>query len=143
MRSQFVRHALGRLRLDVAEDVRMPAHELLVHAARDLREVAGAALLEQEREEVDLEEQVAELVEQLLVVAGERRVGDLVRLLDGVRDDRARGLLAIPRALAAQPLRQRLQLEEGLSKALHVSQWSSARASSASWSSPACTRSGT
>ena len=107
-------HAVGGPGLDVAEDVRVPAHELRVHAAGHLREVAGATLLEQQREEVDLEEQVAELVEQLLVVAGERRVRDLVGLLDGVRDDRLRRLLAIPGALAAQPLRQRLQLKEGL-----------------------------
>ena len=107
-------HPLGSSRLDVAEDVRMPAHELLVDAAGHLRQVAGSSLLEQEREEVDLEQEVAELVEQLLVVAGERRVRDLVGLLDRVRDDRRRGLLAVPGALAAQPLRQALQLEEGL-----------------------------
>ena len=83
-------------------------------------EIALAALLEQEREEVHLEEQVAELVEQLLVVAGERRVRDLVRLLDRVRHDRARGLLAVPRALATQPLRQALELEQGLLKALQL-----------------------
>jgi hypothetical protein len=94
--------------------MRVPAHELRVNAARDLRQVAGAALLEQQREEVDLEEQVAELVEQLRVVGRERGVGDLVGLLDRVRDDRLRGLLAIPRAVTAQPRRQRLKLEESL-----------------------------
>jgi len=88
----------------------MPAHELLVDATGHLRQVAGSSLLEQECEEVDLEEEVAELVEQLLVVAGERGVRDLVGLLDGVRDDRRRSLLAIPGAVAAQALRQALQL---------------------------------
>ena len=53
-------------------------------------------------EEVHLEEHVAELVEQLGVVAGLGRVGQLVGLLDGVRDDRALVLLAVPRAFAAQ-----------------------------------------
>ena len=101
---------VGRLGLDVAENVRVPAHELRVHAARDPSEVAGTSFGEQQREEVDLEEQVAELVEQLRVVGRERGVGDLVRLLDGVRNDRLRRLLAIPWALAAQPLRQRLKL---------------------------------
>jgi len=85
--------------------MRVPADELRVHAARNLGEVARAALRQQQREEVDLEEQVSELVEQLRVVSRERGVGDLVRLLDGVRDDRLRRLLAIPRALAAQSLR--------------------------------------
>jgi hypothetical protein len=53
-------------------------------------------------------------VEQLRVVAGERRVGDLVRLLDRVRHDRARRLLAIPRAVAPEPLGQLLQRDESL-----------------------------
>jgi len=37
-----------------------------------------------------------------------------------VRDDRLRRLLAIPRALAAQPLRQSLKFEEGLSETLPI-----------------------
>ena len=92
--------------------MRVAADELVVHEPRHGVEVAGAALLEQQREEVDLEEQVAELVEQLRVVARERGVGDLVGLLDGVRDDRARGLLAVPGAVAAEALGQAPQLEE-------------------------------
>ena len=64
-------------------------------------------------EEVRLKEQVADLVEQLRVVTRERGVGDLVGLLDGVRDDRLRGLLAIPRALAAKPFGQFLQARRG------------------------------
>src|SRR4051794_29877525 len=48
----------GVLGLDVSEDVRVAADELLAHVLGDLRQRAGAALLEQEREEVDLEEDV-------------------------------------------------------------------------------------
>jgi hypothetical protein len=110
----------------------MAAHQLLVDQPRDLLEVALAALLEQQREEVDLEEQVAELVEQLRVIGRERGVGDFVCLLDRVRDDRLRRLLAIPRAVTTQPLRQRLKFKEGLrEKALPISrlnQWSPAAA---------------
>ena len=112
IRSQFERTRSAVGASTSAEDVRVPAHELRVDAAGHLRQVARASLLEQEREEVDLEEEVAELVEQLLVVAGERRVRDLVGLLDRVRDDRRRGLLAVPGAVAAQALRQALQLEK-------------------------------
>jgi len=83
-----------------------------VHGARDRLEVALPALLEEQREEVDLEEEVAELVEQLLGAAADGGVRDLVRLLDGVRDDRPRRLLTVPRALAAQPLGQLLELEQ-------------------------------
>ena len=137
-------HAAGRLGLDLAEDVRMPPHELLVNQPRDAFEVAAAALLEQQREEVDLEQQVAELVEQLRVVLRDRRVRDLVRLLDRVRHDRARRLLAIPRAVAPQPARQLLQVEQGVAEparvAQAVSRWSSWRP----WTStPAQSPSGT
>jgi hypothetical protein len=52
---------------------------------------------------VHLEEHVAQLVEQLGVIARVGGRGELVRLLDRVRDDRALVLLAVPGALAPQP----------------------------------------
>ena len=110
--------AACRARLDLAEDVRMPPHELLVDPARHVLEIAGAALLEQQREEVRLEQEIAELVDELRVVARHGGLRDLVRLLDRVRDDRPRGLLAIPGALAPKRLGQRLELEKGLGEAL-------------------------
>jgi hypothetical protein len=82
-----------------------------VHRARDAFEIASSLLLQQQREEVDLEEQVAELVEELGAVVRDGRVRDLVGLLDGVRNDRAGGLLAVPGALAPEPLRQVLELD--------------------------------
>ena len=75
-------------------------------------QVAGAALLEQQRQEVDLEQDVAELVEQLGVVATVGGVGQLVGLLDGVGHDRALILLAVPRALLAQTPGDRVQARE-------------------------------
>jgi hypothetical protein len=90
----------------------MPADELLVHRARHGVEVALVLLLEQEREEEDLEEQVAELVVELSRIVGERRVGDLVGLLDRVRDDRTGRLLAVPGTLGAQAPRQLPELGE-------------------------------
>ena len=92
--------------------MRVAADELLVDVVGHLREVAGAALLEQQREEVDLEQDVAELVEELGVVARVGRVGELVGLLDRVRDDRALVLLAVPGALPAQPPRQRVEARD-------------------------------
>ena len=85
--------------------MRVAADQLLAAVVGHLGQATGAALLEQERQEVHLEEHVAELVEQLGVVAGVGGVGQLVGLLDGVRDDRALVLLAVPGALAAQPAR--------------------------------------
>jgi hypothetical protein len=79
----------------------MPAHQLVVDRARDAGEVAFPSLLEQQREEEGLEEQVAELVLELARVVPERGVGDLVGLLDRVRDDRPDRLLAVPGTIAA------------------------------------------
>ena len=70
MRSQLrstcagVRRVDGRLRRVGRKHVRVAADQLLAAVVGDLREVAGAALLEQQRQEVHLEEDVAELVEQ-------------------------------------------------------------------------------
>jgi hypothetical protein len=63
---------------------------------------------------VHLEEDVAELVEQLGIVTGVRRGGQLVGLLDGVRDDRALVLLAIPRALDPQAPREGVEAPQRL-----------------------------
>ncbi len=117
MRSQFSLTRSGRVGLDVAEHVRVAAHELLVDQPRGLLEVAPAALLEQQREEVDLEEEIAELVEQLRVVVRERGVGDLVRLFDRVRDDRLHRLLAVPRTVAAEAASELVELGQRLGEA--------------------------
>src|SRR5689334_3597178 len=102
----------GVLRLFIAEDMRMTRDELRVDGARGRLQIAGTALLQEQGEEIRLVEQVADLVEQLRIVARERRVRDLVRFLDRERHDRARRLLSIPGALAAEALGQRLQLDE-------------------------------
>src|SRR5262249_16937566 len=117
-------YALRRPRLGVAEDVRMPPDELGVHRACDGLEIALALLLEQQRQEVHLEEQIAELVEELSRLLGRCRVGDLVRLVGRVRDDRPRGLLSVPRAIASEPARQLLELDERLRKGHVTELWS-------------------
>ncbi len=94
--------------------MRVAADELLAAVLGDGGEVARAALLEQQRQEVHLKQDVAELVEELRVVAGVRGVGELVRLLDRVRDDRPLVLLAIPRALHAQAARELVEAAERL-----------------------------
>ena len=95
-------HLAGRLRHRVAEDVRVAADQLVLDLARHRAHVAGIALLEKLREEVDLHEQVAELAVLLAEVVLGDGVGELVHLLDGVRDDVARRLHAIPGALLTQ-----------------------------------------
>jgi len=92
--------------------VRVARDQLLVDSPRNRGEVAPALLLEQQGQEVGLEEEVAELVLELRRVTEQRGVCDLVGLLDRVRDDRPRRLLAVPRAVAAKTLGQLLQLEE-------------------------------
>ena len=98
--SQFRRTSAGGLGLDVAEHVRVAADQLVGDIAGDLREIAGASLLEQQRQEMHLEQHVAELVDHLGVVTTLGGVGELVGLLDRVGHDRALVLLAIPRAFA-------------------------------------------
>jgi hypothetical protein len=102
------------LHLDLAEDVGVAADQLLAGMLGDIGQRPGAALLEQQRQEVDLEQDVAELVEQLRVVTALGRIGELVRLLDCVRDDRARVLLAIPGALASQSPGDLVEVAESL-----------------------------
>ena len=114
--------AAGGARLDVAEDVGMARDELRVDSSRHRGEIAVALLFEQEREEEDLEEQVAELVLELRRVTVQRSVGDLVGLLDRVRNDRPDRLLAVPRAVAAKPLGQALKFEEGFGELFGLSQ---------------------
>src|SRR5436309_7985851 len=110
-----------RLRLDLAEHVRVPPHQLLVHVPGHGLQSAAAFLLEEEREEIHLEQEVAELVEELGRIVREGGVGDLVRLLDRVRHDRARRLLTVPRALAPQPPGQLLEVEESLRERVALS----------------------
>ena len=105
-------HPPCRARLGVAEDVWVPAHELFVYRPGDVVEVSLALLLEEQREEEHLEEEVAELVEELRGIVRERGVRDLVGLLDRVRDDRASRLLAIPGALRPEAPGQLTELAE-------------------------------
>jgi hypothetical protein len=108
-------HLAGRAQLSRRlEDMRMSRHEFVVDAPRDRGEIAAALLLEEQGEEVGLEEQVTQLVLELGAIAAECGVLDLVGLFDGVRDDRARGLLAVPGAVAAEPLGQALEVEKGV-----------------------------
>src|SRR5690349_23650717 len=80
----------------------MTADQLLGHLSRHALQRALVALLEQQREKDHLEEDVAELVAQLLVIAQLRGLCQLVGLLNGVRHDRALVLLTVPGALASQ-----------------------------------------
>ena len=101
--------------------------ELLANRARHCCKVALPALLEEQREEEDLEQEIAQLVEQLLVVGRHRRVGHLVGLLDRVRDDRPSGLLAVPGAVAPQPLGELLEVDECPSQPVRVGHASRSR----------------
>jgi hypothetical protein len=91
----------------------MTADQLLPAMLGHLGQAPLAALLEQQGQEVDLEEHVAQLVEQLRVIARVGRVRQLVGLLDRVRHDRALVLLPVPGALPAEPARDLVEPLEG------------------------------
>jgi hypothetical protein len=93
------------------KDVRVPRDQLVVNRAGHARQIALALFLEQQREEEGLEEKVAELVLELAGVAADRRIGDLIGFLDGVRNDRPNRLLAVPGTITAEPLGQTLKIE--------------------------------
>ena len=103
-----------------AEDMRMAPDQLVVDPSSDQVEAPLVVFLEQEREEHNLVQEVAELVEQLRVVVCERGVGDLVGLLDRVWHDRLRGLLAVPRAVPAEAASERVELGQRLVEAQPV-----------------------
>ena len=65
-----------------------------------------------------LEKHVAELVEQLSVVAALGGVAELISLLNRVGHDRALVLLAVPWALLAQPAGDRVKAPERLERAV-------------------------
>ena len=79
---------------------------------------------------MDLEQHVAELVDELGVVAAARGVGQLIGLLDRVRNDRALVLLAVPGAFAAQPAGDLVEAAERVQRfAIHpATAWEWARA---------------
>ena len=61
---------------------------------------------------MDLEQHVSELVEELAVVTPVCGVCELVSLLDRVGDDRALVLLAVPRALKPQLVRDLVEARD-------------------------------
>ena len=95
-------HLSGRVRLGLPEHVRVAADQLGRDAPRDLRPVAVTLLLQQESQERGLEQQVAQLVQELGGIVLLRRLGHLVGLLERVGDDRPGRLLPVPRAVPPQ-----------------------------------------
>ena len=88
-----------RLRF-AAEHVGVAADHLVGDRSRDVGEVEGAGLAAHLRVEDDLEQQVAELVDESRHVAAADGVEHLIGFLDGVGSDGLEGLLAVPRASA-------------------------------------------
>ena len=82
------------------------------------REPVGLGLGGDAGVEVDLQQQVAELLAQMHVVAGVDGLEGLVALLEQVLRQRAVGLLAVPRAAHPQPVHDRHQVEQP--RARHV-----------------------
>jgi hypothetical protein len=98
----------------------MASDQLLPAVVGDLLEAPGPALLEQKREEVDLEEDVAKLVQQLAVVAAVGSVRQLVGLFDRMGDDRALVLFSVPGTLLAQLTSDLVQLRQRLSRRVRL-----------------------
>ena len=105
-------HLVGPVDGDVTEHVRVPADEFVVDALCDIGDREAALLFGDHGMELDLVQEVAEFLDQ--VVVGRRVVGafgigeclecvdDLVGLFQQVRDQRLVGLFDVPRTLLAQ-----------------------------------------
>ncbi len=78
----------------------MSAHELVVDRGRDGVEIEPAALFGHAGVKDDLEQQIAQLIPNLLRLAGLDGVRNFVGLLDRVGRDRLEGLLDVPRTAA-------------------------------------------
>ncbi len=81
----------------VAEHVGMAPNHLVAQRVDHGVEAEPAGFLGQARVKHHLEQQVAELGDQIGPVGAPDGVGDLVGFLDGVRRDRGEGLLTVPR----------------------------------------------
>src|SRR5689334_5859913 len=90
----------------------MAANQLLRAMLGHGLEVPRTSLLQEQRQKVDLKKHVSELVEQLAVVMAVGGVGKLVGLLDGVGNDGALVLLAIPRTFEAQLMRDLVEARD-------------------------------
>ena len=82
----------------LAEDVGMAMDEFVDEPAADLIEIKGIALLPQLAVEDYLQEQVAEFLDHLFLVAGLNCVDEFVDFLDGAKAQAHVVLFAIPRA---------------------------------------------
>ncbi len=100
-----------------AEDVGMAVDHLLGDLAGDVADAEPSLLGRQAREEENLEEEVSELVAQRVGGALVQGREHLVGLLEQVGTQRLEGLLAVPGALAAEPLDERVEPIEGLGHA--------------------------
>ena len=101
----------------LAKDVRVASDELLVEAADDVVDREGAVVRGDLRVQDHLLQDVAELLDQMLVVIRLDGLHGLVGLLDHVLGDRAVRLLAVPRAtirLAQAPHRAHEAVELGV-----------------------------
>jgi len=93
-------HRAGSGEVLLSEDVRVAPDQLFVRVPCNLLEVSLALLRQEQGQYVDLEEEIAELVEELRRVVCEGGVGDLVGLFHRVRHDRPCRLLTVPGAVA-------------------------------------------
>src|SRR3569833_290698 len=98
----------------IAEDMWMPAHELIVNRSRNASEIEPALFLGHPRVKYNLKQQVAQLVAQLLRIIPIDRVRDFVRFFDGEGCDGRKCLLAVPGAAGSQPHHQFQQRVHGI-----------------------------
>ncbi len=88
------------LQVRITEDVGVPADHLVADGPHHVRKGEGAVLLGHAGVEDHLEQQIPQLIPQTVQVIVLDRLGDLIGLLQRVRQDGAEGLLEVPGAAA-------------------------------------------
>ena len=96
--SQRTGLCFGALDRIVAEDMRVPSDHLVGDALSDSIEVERAFFLGHARVIDDLQQQIAEFIAQFVAIIARNRLGNLIRLFDGVGRDGLESLLDVPRA---------------------------------------------
>ena len=90
----------------------MPADHFAGDGLDHVAERERALLLRHARVIDDLQQEIAELVAEIVEIAARNRLGDLIGFLDGVRRDRRKILLEVPRAAGHRRAQRRHDLDQ-------------------------------
>ena len=105
---------VGGVGVGITEDVGMAEYEFVGKLRADVGNVERVVLRTDFGVKENVEKDVAEFLADVAVVLAEQGVAEFVDFLDGVGTEALVGLLAVPRALDAEPVENVEQAAEGV-----------------------------